>query len=142
MLFSRFACVVFLTALFATAVISQELDPSAGMAGAQACTECGVIFEIKTITTERELARTLEERAPPTGPFINIPLTAKPGAHPEVGVIGSRQMRKELQEKEYEVVVRFDDGRFTLIMLRDISNLQVGDRVRVRQNRIEPVDLP
>ena len=46
------------------------------------------------------------------------------------------------ENTEYEVVVRFDDGRFTLIKVWDVANLRVGDRVHVHQNRIEPVDKP
>ena len=57
-------------------------------------------------------------------------------------MVGSKEMRKELQETFYEVVVRFDDDRFTLFEVSDVSGFQVGDRVRVRQNRIEPIDRP
>ncbi len=138
MTFLRFIFVALLNALFATAVTAQD----AGVAPDEPCRQCGTVFEIKSITTERELARTLEERAPPAGPFLNIPLTRKPDAHAEIGVTGSSQMRKELQQTKYEVIVRYDDNRFTLIMVRDVSNLRVGDRVRVIQNRIERIDQP
>ena len=142
MVLSRFILVALLTALFVTPVIGQQAGVAPDPSPDEACRQCGTIFEIKSITTERELARTLEGRAPPAGPFINIPLTGKSGARAEIGVTGSRQMRKELQQTKYEVVVRYDDDRFTLIMVRDISNLRVGDRVRVIQNRIERIDQP
>lgn len=138
----RLTFVAFLSVLFVTPVTGQEAGVSSGSASDEPCRQCGTIFEIKSITTERELAKTLDERAPPAGPFINIPLTRKPDAEARIGVIGSKQMRKRLQETEYEVVVRYDDNRFTLIMVRDVSNLRVGDRVRVIQNRIERIDEP
>ena len=140
MSFLRFSLVALLSLLFATPVMGQYgmVDPD--QAREEGCRECGTIFDIKAITTEREFARTLEEQAPPAGPFLNIPLTRNPNAQAEIGVMGSRQMRKELVETEYEVVVRYDDDRFTILRIRDISNMRVGDRVRVIQNRIEPIE--
>ncbi len=129
-------------AVFATSVAAQDLDYVPDPKADQPCKECGVVFEIRTVTTEREVARTMEERAPPMGPFISFPLGRDPNAKPQVGVVGSKEMRKELQETFYEVVVRFDDDRFTLFEVSDVSGFQVGDRVRVRQNRIEPIDRP
>lgn len=137
---TRFALASLLGVLFAMPVSGQEPGRLSGPAVNQPCMECGVIYEIKTITTERELPGTFDERAPPTGPFINFPLTRKRSAKPEVGVVGSKEMRKQLKETVYEVVVRFDDDRFTRIEVRDVSKLRVGDRVHVHQNRIEPVD--
>lgn len=127
-------------AVFATSVPAQDLEYVPDPAADQPCKECGVIYEIRPVTTEREVARTMEERAPPAGPFISFPLTRDPQAKPQIGVIGSKEMRKQLQETYYEVVVRFDDDRFTLIEVSDVSGYQVGDRVRVSQNRIEPLD--
>ena len=140
MAFSRFILVVFVSSWFAVPVTGQDGSVAADPVREEACRQCGTIFEIKPIITERELARTVEERAPPAGPFLNIPLTRDPNARAEIGVIGSRQMREDLQQTEYEVVVRYDDDRFTLLRVRDIYNLRVGDRVRVVQNRIEPID--
>lgn len=140
MSFSRFALVALLGVLFATPVTGQESGGVPESAADEPCRQCGTIFDIKPITTEREFARTFEKEAPPAGPFLNIPLTKNPGAQAEIGVYGSRKQRKQMVETEYEVVVRYDDDRFTLLRVRDISNLRVGDRVRVNQNRIEPID--
>ena len=49
-------------------------------------------------------------------------------------------MRKQLEEHVYEVVVRYNDGRFTRIEMSDISELSLGATVRVYQNRIELYD--
>ena len=140
MFFSRFILFALLGVLFATPVTGQETGDVPDSMASEPCRQCGTIFEIKPITTERELARTFEEQAPPAGPFINIPLTRNPDAQAEIGVYGSRKRRKEMVETEYEVVVRYDDDRFTVLRVRDIANMRVGDRVRVNQNRIEPID--
>jgi hypothetical protein len=138
----RLAVVVGLIVVLALPGYAEDDGRLSGPAIDQPCMECGVIYEIRPIKTERQLARTLEERAPPTGPFINIPLTSKPGAKPQAGVIGSREMRERLEETTYEIVERFDDGRYTLIRQDDATNLQVGDRVHIHRNRVEPVDWP
>lgn len=127
-------------AVFATPVPAQDTEAVPGPNAGEPCRECGVIYEIRSVTVEREAARTIEEQAPQTGPFISIPLGRNPNATPEVGVVGSKEMRERLQETYYEVVVRFDDDRFTLLEVSDVSGFQEGDRVRVVQNRIEPLD--
>lgn len=139
MAFSRFTLVALLSMLLATPVIGQQAGQVPDPALDEPCRQCGTIFDIKPITTEREFARTFEEEAPPAGPFLNIPLTKNPDAQAEIGVYGSRKQRKQMVETEYEVVVRYDDDRFALLRLRDVSNLRVGDRVRVIQNRIERI---
>ena len=132
-----FAVLVFLPPTLATA---QYSDRPSGPGIDQLCKECGVIYEIRRLTSEREFAKTLEERTPEAGPIINIPLGRNPNAKPQIGVYGSREMREQMQEHVYEVVIRFDDGRFTRIEVSDISDLSIGARVRVYQNRIERYD--
>jgi len=122
--------------------IAQDTGSLSGPSVNQACMECGVIYEIKAITSEREVARTLEETASPMGPFINIPLTRNPSAKPQIGAIGDKKMRNQLERTVYEIVVRFDDDRFVRVEASDVSGLNVGDRVRVQQNRVEPVNPP
>ena len=74
------------------------------------------------------------------GPFINIPLTRKPGVEPEIGAYGSRKWREEHQITTYEVIVRLDNGRYTLVETDEGSKLRIGQRVRVHQKRIEPLE--
>jgi len=138
---ARFSLAALLGALFTTPVIGQDPGRLSGPAVNQPCMECGVIFDIRSVTTEREVAKKFDDH-PLEGPFIKFPLSRDPAAKPEVGVIGSKEMREQLEQTVYEVVVRFDDNRFTLIEVSDVSNLHVGDRVHVHQNRIEPVDTP
>ncbi len=135
--FVLLAVPIVLQTMFAFA---QNSAPPSGPGIDQLCRECGVIYEIRQITGEREFARTLEERAPPAGATINIPLGRKSDNRPHVGVYGTRDMRKQLEERVYEVVIRYDDGRFTRREVSDAAYLSVGARVRVYQNHIEPYD--
>lgn len=41
-------------------------------------------------------------------------------------------------KNSYEVLVRFDDGRYALYEQEDVSDLRVGDKVRVIDNRAVP----
>lgn len=139
----QLACSFFaaLLAVFcSTFALAQESNQLSGPAVNQPCMECGVIYEIKTLTSEREVARTVEERAPPAGPFINIPLGRNPVSQPSIGAVGDKKMRGQFEETTYEIVVRFDDDRFLRLETRDVSGLYVGDRVRVRQNQVERID--
>lgn len=125
---------------FTGLAVAAESAETSSVTAEEACRQCGVIFEIRPITSERAIARTFEERAPEAGPFINIPLDGTGDAKPRVGVIGSREMRERLNETMYEIVVRFDDGRFALFETANADGLSLGLRVRVNQNRVEPID--
>jgi hypothetical protein len=138
---TRLSLAALLGVSFAMPVIGQDADVLLGPEINEACKECAVVYDIRAVTSERQLANTLEEH-PLQGPYIKFPLSSDPAAQPEVGAYGSRKMRKQLERTVYEVIVRFDDDRFRLIEVNDISDLQIGDRVRVHQNRIEPVDAP
>jgi len=109
-----------------------------------ACPQCGVIYDIKTITTETPRATEQEpdqsQSQAPVGPFVKIPLTSNPNAQAEFGAYGSKAWRKQHEQTTYQVIVRFDDGRYTMIETDDASGLRLGQRVRVQQKRIEPLD--
>jgi len=129
-------------ALLTAFAFAQYSSAPAGPGVDQLCKECGVIYEIRQLTSERQFARTLEDQTSPPGTTISIPLTSRPEANkPVFGAYGSRTMRKQLEEHVYEVVVRYNDGRFTRIEMSDISDLSLGATVRVYQNRIELYDL-
>ena len=48
-----------------------------------------------------------------------------------------REMRDRLTEISYEVMVRYNDGRYGVVETRYGADLRVGDRVKVIQNKIE-----
>ena len=137
----RFILFALPVALLTSVAVAYESSSPTGPGVDQICRECGVVYEIRQLTGEREVARTMEEREPQAGPFINIPIgKGWQNQETEIGVYGSRRQRKSLEDITYEVVIRFDDGRFTRIVVSDIGNLNLGTRVHVHQNRIEPVD--
>ena len=139
--FARFVLLAVPFVLLAALAYAQYSVPPAGPGVDQLCRECGVIYEIRQLTSERAFARTLEEQPSPAGSTISIPFTSKPEANkPVFGAYGSRKMRKQLEEHTYEVVVRYDDGRFTRREVSNVSELYVGARVRVSQNHIELYD--
>jgi hypothetical protein len=137
---ARFAVLAFPVVALTALAIAQESSQPLGPGKDQLCRECGVVYEIRQLTGERELARTLEEQAPEAGPIITIPLGKKTDGKPRIGVVASESARKSMVESTYEVVIRYDDGRFTRREVSDISNLSIGARVHVHQNRIEPAD--
>jgi hypothetical protein len=141
MQYVRFVLLAVPFALLTAFAFAQYSSAPAGPGVDQLCKECGVIYEIRQIAGEREYARTVEEQASPAGATINIPLGRKSDNKPRLGVYGTRDMREQLEEHVYEVVVRYNDGRFTRIEMSDISDLSLGATVRVYQNRIERYDL-
>lgn len=136
--FARFILLAAPLVLLAALAFAQYSSPPTGPGVDQLCRECGVIYEIREIATERAFARTLEQQATPAGATINFSLGKKSAdRRPQLGVYGTRNMAAQLEERSYEVVIRYDDGRFTRREISDIADLYVGARVRVSQNRIE-----
>jgi len=130
--------------LLTASVFAQYSSAPTGPGVDQLCRDCGVIYDIRQIASEREFANALgdtpfqDERSPPARSMITIPFTNKPEANvPRFDVYGSRSMRKQLEERTYEVVIRYDDGRYARMDVSDVGQLYVGARVRIRQNRIE-----
>jgi hypothetical protein len=139
--YARFILLAVPFVIITALAFAQYSSPPSGPGVDQLCRECGVIFEIREIASERKFARTLEEQASPPGTTISIPLTSKPEANkPVFGAYGSRKMRKQLEERSYEIVIRYDDDRFTRREVSDVTGLYVGARVRVYQDHIEPYD--
>jgi outer membrane lipoprotein SlyB len=53
------------------------------------------------------------------------------------GSVGNREWQNRISSTRYEYTVRMDDGDFRLVSKDGVSDLQVGDRVRLEGNRIE-----
>jgi hypothetical protein len=137
--FKHLAFTAVLGILPAAPAIAQEPDVPPQPTEGVSCEQCGVIYDIKTITTETDRGGTQEQDEPPVGPFIKIPLTSNPNSQAEIGAYGNKEWRKQHEDTTYQVIVRFDDGRYTMIEAADASGLRLGQRVRVHQNRIEPL---
>jgi len=113
------------------------------------CNACGVVRSIREIRTERRMSRpdiyvtspqyldTRPNEPPRIGPVISFSWGRDDKTQTRVGAVGSPQMQQRFTEITYEVIVRFDDGRFGSIEQEDASDLRVGDRVRVVDKRVE-----
>lgn len=102
-----------------------------------ACRECGVITSVREVQREREAARTMAEGLPPVGPVFGFTFGGDLPAKAFVGAVGSEEMRDRLTEISYEVIVRYNDGRFGVVDTRYGAELRVGDPVKVVRNQIE-----
>ena len=91
------------------------------------CADCGEIRSVRKVTKEVKP----EEIAPqqqPGGLVASIPLG---GGKAQVGSstrVGDEAVRMTTQ---YEVTLRYDDGRYRLLMLDKQPDFREGDRVRV-----------
>jgi hypothetical protein len=126
-----------------------EKSQSANVTGT--CVNCAVIRSIRTVERERATPRqvpsyinstqyesTVAAGGPPlVGPVVGF--TFGPGSNNQtfVGAAGSPAMRQRLMQISYEVILRFDDGRFGLLELDDAGDFRANDRVRVVNNMLE-----
>jgi hypothetical protein len=87
--------------------------------------------------TSDQYLSTRQYSEPRVGPVFGM--TFGPGQETRtfVGAAGSQTMRQRLLEIVYEVTLRFDDGRYGLLELNDVSRFRVGDHVRVVDNQLE-----
>ena len=114
------------------------------------CRDCGVVRSIREIRTERKASRQdtyvssqqyLQSRPfdqqPLVGPAISFSWGGGSQTQTTVGAVGSPEMQQRFIEINYEITVRFDDGRYGLIEQADPGDLRVGDRVRLLKGRLE-----
>jgi hypothetical protein len=90
------------------------------------CADCGEIRSVRRVTKEIKA----DDMAPqqPGGLVASIPLG---GGKPQVGSstrVGEEAVRTATQ---WEVTLRYDDGRYRLLMLDKQPDFAEGDRVRV-----------
>ena len=101
------------------------------------CRECGVITSIRELQKERAQASTVTEGLPTVGPVFGFTFGGDAPAKGYVGAVGNEEMRARLTEITYEVIVRYNDGRYGVIETRDGVDLRIGDRVKVDRNKID-----
>lgn len=100
------------------------------------CRECGVIYSVRELQKEKAEASNLES-LPPVGPVFGFTFGGDAPAKGFVGAVGNQEMRRRLTEISYEVIVRFNDGRYGLVETRDGADLRRGDPVKVIRNQIQ-----
>ena len=123
-------------ALCAAGYLDAQQDPPP-KGGKESCRECGVITSVRELQTERADASTVTERLPPVGPVFGFTFGGDAPVKGFVGAVGNKEMRDRLTEISYEVIVRYNDGRYGVVETRDGADLRIGDRVKVIQNKIE-----
>lgn len=138
-------------ALAPDAAAAEEDQRKSLAAGASGCTECGVVRTIREIRTERKLSRpdiyvtspqyldTRPNDPPNIGPVLSLSWGRNDQTQARIGAVGSAEMQQRFTEITYEVIVRFDDGRFGSIEQDDASDLRVGDRVVVADRKVARV---
>ncbi len=102
------------------------------------CRDCGVIHSIREVQQQREGAASGVRGAGPVGLVIYIP--TGPGRNREssyVGAVGTREWQNLTTSTRYEFTVRMDNGDFRVAQKVGVSDLQVGDRVRLIGGSIE-----
>jgi hypothetical protein len=96
------------------------------------CLECGVIRSLRPVTKESAVAA---DSAKPSGLVATVPLGG--GGKPQIG--SSTKVGRDVVESvtTWEVIVRLDDGRFTIVTLDEQGDWREGDKVRVERGKIE-----
>ena len=102
------------------------------------CKQCGTINAVREVQQARQGATPGLGPEAPIGLVIYIPMG--PGRNKTdsfAGSVGNREWQNRINNTRYEFTVRMDDGDFRLVQKDGVSDLRVGDRVRLDGERIE-----
>ena len=98
------------------------------------CADCGEIRSIRRVERQQRPPNATPES--PSGLVASIPLD---GSKPIVGSSTRADRRNEPPIVTYEVIVKLDDGRIRIIVQdEEPAGLQMGDRVRIEDNKVRP----
>ena len=117
--------------LLAAPVMAQP--PLVKDAPAPRCPDCGVIRSIRSVVKSEPPPP--GDATKPSGLVATVPLK---GGKVQVGP--SQKLGRDVAPTSttYEVVVRYDDGRFTALVLDDRGEWKEGDKVRVEKGQLLP----
>lgn len=95
------------------------------------CADCGVIRTVRPIT-KKELPQPADQTKP-SGLVATVPLG---GGKVQVG--SSTKLGRDVEHSStvWEVIVRYDDGRYTRVVLDDPEDWKEGDKVRVDKGKL------
>ena len=95
------------------------------------CADCGVVRSVRPVVKKE--ASLPADQSKPSGLVATVPLG---GGKVQVG--SSTKLGREAEAKvtTYEVIVRYDNGRYTAIMLDDPGEWKEGDKVRVDKGKL------
>jgi len=97
------------------------------------CADCGVIRTITAVTKKEPVPPA--DQAKPSGLVATVPLG---GGKVQVGSSTKLGRDVEPTSTRYEVIVRYDDGRYTMVMLDDRGEWAEGDKVRIDKGKLLP----
>jgi outer membrane lipoprotein SlyB len=130
-------------ALVSPSQVLAQPAPEGGPSVVMRCRDCGVIQSVRETQRAREGAVSGVSNAGPIGLVINIPTgSGGGGEQPFVGAVGSREWQQLTTSTSYEFTVRMDDGAYRLAHKDGVSDLRVGERVRVLGDGIQRWTAP
>jgi outer membrane lipoprotein SlyB len=109
------------------------------------CDGCGAIRSIREVRSQRGTVPKVFQNEPIdqgigstvlVGAVVALPLGGG-GGKPFVGGVGTPEMRERFSENTYELVIRLDNGGYTMVQRPDGASFRVGDRVRVQGTELE-----
>jgi outer membrane lipoprotein SlyB len=112
--------------------------PDGGVSVVMRCKDCGVVNSIREIQQPRQGGLPNLPSESPIGLVMYIPLgrgAKETGTY--AGSVGSREWQQRTISTRYEFTVRMDDGDYRSAQKDGVSDLQVGDRVRLSDGKIE-----
>jgi hypothetical protein len=95
------------------------------------CADCGVVRSVRPVVKKE--ASLPADQAKPSGLVATVPLG---GGKVQVGSSTKFGREAEAKVTTYEVIVRYDNGRYTAIMLDDPGEWKEGDKVRVDKGKL------
>jgi hypothetical protein len=111
--------------------LAQAPQPKAAVPSTvPACADCGVVRSVSVVEKQQQPTT---DNGKPSGLVATVPLG---GGKVEVG--SSTKLGKDavVTQKQWNVVVQMDDGRFRVVTLDSQGDWQQGDRVHVEGSRL------
>jgi hypothetical protein len=107
--------------------------PAAPAAALKSCPDCGVVRSVRTVVKESKPAPT--DSAKPSGLVASVPLG--PGAgKPTLGSSSHIGKDAVTTVTTWEVIVRLDDGRVSILTLDEAPDVREGDKVRIEKGQL------
>jgi len=100
-------------------------DMKAATKAAATCAECGVVRTVRMVTKEIKTDPATEVR--PSGFVGTFPLD---GGKPSAGSSARIGKDAAMTDETWQVIVRYDDGRFRVVTMDNKPDLREGDKVR------------
>jgi outer membrane lipoprotein SlyB len=99
------------------------------------CQNCGIIESVREAQQRRE---GVTGGAARMGFVVYIPVgQGHEQGNPYVGSVGSKEWQNMVTATSYEFTVRMDDGQYQVVQREGVSDLRVGERVRVSAGHIQ-----